>query len=111
MSMISPKDIQIIGDEVAILWNDGGEDYFPMERLRAASPSAENLGEADLFGNIRGGDPRKEFPGVRVADWDQVGNYAIRFKFTDGHNTGLYTYRYLRALADRMKQQAAQPER
>jgi DUF971 family protein len=104
--MLIPKDIQLVGEEVAILWSDGSEDYLSMERLRAASPSAENLGEADLFGNVRGGDPRKSFPGVRVDDWDRVGNYAIRFTFNDGHNTGLYTYRYLKVLAERVRAEA-----
>jgi DUF971 family protein len=35
---------------------------------------------------------------VRVTGWEQIGNYAIRFKFSDGHGTGLYTYDYLRTL-------------
>lgn len=105
--MVTPKDIQVVGDEVAVLWSDGHEDYFKMERLRRASPSAENLGEADLFGNVRGGDSRKEFPGVRVEDWDFVGNYAVRFIFNDGHSTGLYTYRYLRALGEQDREAAS----
>lgn len=100
--MNTPSDIQLIGNLVAVRWSDGREDFFDMEQLRAASPSAENLGEADLFGNVRGGDPRKHFPGVEVTGWDFVGNYAIRFFFSDGHNTGLYTYRYLKVLADKL---------
>lgn len=104
-SIHRPKDIQLIGDTVAVLWSDGREDYLPMERLRAASPSAENMGEADLFGRVRGGDPRKQFPGVEVRDFEYVGAYAVRFIFSDGHNTGLYTFRYLRTLSDHWKQQ------
>ena len=106
VSMETPVDVQLIGDEVAIRWNDDREDYFKMERLRAASPSAETLGEADLFGNVKGGDPRSSFPGVRVDDWEYVGSYAIRFHFTDGHNTGLYSFRYLRVLGDHLKSTA-----
>ena len=37
--------------------------------------------------------------GVRVTSANLVGNYAIRFDFSDGHNTGLYSYDYLRKLA------------
>ncbi|HEY5078261.1 MAG TPA: gamma-butyrobetaine hydroxylase-like domain-containing protein [Opitutaceae bacterium] len=33
-----------------------------------------------------------------MLSWEQVGNYAIRFDFSDGHRTGLYTYDYLRKL-------------
>jgi DUF971 family protein len=54
----TPVDVQSVGDTLAVHWSDGREDYFESELLRAVSPSAENLGEADFFGNIRGGDAR-----------------------------------------------------
>lgn len=95
---LEPKDIQLIGTEVAILWNDGKESYFPMEFLRAHSPNAENRGEPDIFGRIHGADPRKEFSGVTVTGWDYVGGYACRFEFSDGHRSGIYSYRFLRDL-------------
>lgn len=100
-----PKDIQVIGNEVAILWPDGREDYFNMEALRANSPSAENIGERDILGQVHGGDDRKEFPGVTVVDWDYVGGYAVRFEFSDGHNTGIYSYQFLQDLSDSLKQE------
>ncbi len=93
-----PKQIDLIGTEVAILWEDGGEDFFPMELLRAASPSAENMGETDIFGKVHGGSSQTEYPGVTVTGWEPVGNYAIRLRFSDGHNTGLYSYDYLARL-------------
>jgi DUF971 family protein len=96
--MIAPAAIQIIGDEVAIRWSDGTESYYAAERLRAASPSAETQGERDVFGTQYGGDGPRRFPGVRVLGWEQVGNYALRFGFSDGHRTGLYSYDYLRNL-------------
>lgn len=98
--MHAPVDIQIIGEEVAIRWDDGLESYLGFERLRAASPSASNQGERDIFGNQYGGGGPRKFPGVKVVGWDRVGNYAIRFDFSDGHNSGLYSYDYLRALAN-----------
>ena len=97
--MQTPANIQLIGHEVAIIWSDGTETYFPMEKLRAASPSAENVGERDILGNRYGGDGPKQFPGVTVTGWEQVGNYALRFDFSDGHRTGLYSYAYLLDLA------------
>ena len=78
---------------------DDTEDYFPMERLRAYSPSAENMGEQDLLGNTYGGDSRKSFPGVRVDGWTQVGGYAVAFTFSDGHRTGIYSYAYLKEIS------------
>ena len=99
--MHAPRDLQLIGQEVAIVWDDGLESYLTFERLRAASPSASNQGEQDVLGNRYGGDGPKSFPGVRVLGWEKVGNYAIRFEFSDGHASGLYSYDYLRTLASK----------
>ena len=98
--MHAPTNVQLIGEEVAIVWDDGAESYFTFEKLRAASPSAETAGERDIFGRQYGGNGPKKFAGVRVVGWRQVGNYALRFDFSDGHNTGLYAYDYLRKLAE-----------
>lgn len=97
--MTTPERIELIGTEIAILWSDGKEQYVQAEALRAASPSAENTGERDLLGRRMGGTDQKNYPGVNVRGWRQVGGYAIQFDFTDGHNTGLYTFDYLRGLS------------
>ncbi|HCN29010.1 MAG TPA: hypothetical protein DIT64_09685 [Verrucomicrobiales bacterium] len=94
--MTAPEKIEVIGKEVAIRWRDGAEDYITCERLRVASPSAENTGERDLTGRVFGGTNQKSFSGVGVRSWRIVGGYAIQFEFTDGHNTGLYSFDYLR---------------
>ncbi len=99
--MNAPVNIQLIGTEIAIAWSDGAETYHQAENLRAASPSASNQGERDIFGQRYGGDGPKNFAGVTVTGWEKVGNYAIRFDFSDGHNTGLYSYDYLRTLAEK----------
>jgi len=97
--MIAPANIQLVGDEVAIAWSDGTEAFFTGEKLRAASPSAETQGERDVFGQKYGGQGPRNFAGVRVLGWERIGNYALRFDFSDGHRTGLYTFDYLRKLA------------
>ncbi len=99
--MTGIEDIQIIGDEVAIRWRDATESYLKMDRLRALSPSAETAGERDLLGQeIGGSDKGRDFSGVTVVGWSRVGNYAIQFRFSDGHNTGIYAYDYLREIAE-----------
>ena len=98
--MLKPRDIQLIGTEVAIIWEDGSESFIPMTFLRERSPSAANRGERDIFGTLYGGDGPKKFPDVTVTAWHQVGGYAIRFDFSDRHNTGIYSFKYLRELAD-----------
>jgi DUF971 family protein len=97
--MHAPVNVQLIGSEVAIVWDDGVESYFAADQLRAASPSAETQGERDIFGQKYGGDGPRNFAGVQVLGWEQVGTYALRFDFSDGHRTGLYSYDYLRKLA------------
>lgn len=93
------KDIQFIGTEVAIKWDDDSEGFIAMDRLRALSPSAETQGERDLLGNAITGDEKgKDFSGVTVTGWVPVGGYAIQFTFSDGHRTGLYTFEYLREI-------------
>jgi len=94
-----PEDVQVIGAEVAIRWSDGRETYFPADRLRAMSPSAETQGERDILGQQHGGHPPRDFTGVTVTGWQRIGNYALRFDFSDGHRTGLYSYDYLQQLA------------
>jgi DUF971 family protein len=93
-----PTNIQIVGSEVAIAWDDGTESYLPASRLRAASPSAETRGERDIFGQKYGGTDKGDFADVLVLGWEQIGNYAIRFDFSDGHRTGLYNYDFLAGL-------------
>lgn len=94
--MESPVSIEMIGSELAIRWTDGKESYFNAHSLRKASPSAEVQGEKDIFGTQYGG-AKKEVPAdVAILSWEKVGNYALRFEFSDGHRTGLYSYDYLR---------------
>lgn len=99
MTQPAPTNVQIVGGEVAIAWSDGIETYFAGEALRAASPSAETQGERDVFGRQYGGAGPRQFSGVQVVGWERIGNYALRFDFSDGHRTGLYSYDYLRKLA------------
>jgi DUF971 family protein len=93
-----PVDIQIIGSEVAIRWDDAKESFITFATLRAASPSAQTRGERDIFGHQYGGQAPTSYVGVEVTGWDRIGNYAIRFEFSDGHRTGLYSYDLLREL-------------
>ncbi|PTY06576.1 hypothetical protein DB347_11080 [Opitutaceae bacterium EW11] len=95
---MTPQNVQIIGNEVAIVWSDGTESYLAAEKLRAASPSAETQGERDIFGQKYGGSEKTDYSGVTVLGWEQIGNYALRFDFSDGHRTGLYSYELLREI-------------
>ena len=98
---IFPEDIQIIGQEVAIRWSDESENFYSIPRLRELSPSAENTGETDLFGKRFGGvRGPQDYSGVTIKSWQIVGGYAVAFAFSDGHRTGLYTFQYLKEIAN-----------
>jgi DUF971 family protein len=96
-----PLDIQQIGNELAFKWDDGTESFVALEKLRRACPCAGCQGETDIMGNVyRGPDkPLKpeSFLLVRLA---QVGGYAVQPHWGDGHSTGLYSFDYLRRVAD-----------
>ena len=97
--MVTPADIQSIGNELAIRWSDGTEDYYLMHRLRALSPSAETTGERDLLGKKFGGEENRDYSGVTVKAWQIVGGYALALAFSDGHKTGIYSWQYLKDIA------------
>lgn len=97
--MVRITEIQFIGNELALKWEDGAESFIPTDRLRALSPSAVTQGERDLLGrSITGDEKGRDFSGVTVTGWNPVGGYAIQFTFSDGHNTGLYSFDYLREI-------------
>ncbi len=96
-----PLDVQVIGSELAIRWEDGSEQFIRLELLRNHCPCASCAGEQDIFGNVARGPRQPPSPGrttiVRIAP---VGGYAIQPIWGDGHSTGLYSFDYLRRLAD-----------
>ena len=96
---VRPEQLDLIGGEVAIRWSDGSEDFFPMQFLRRHSPSAENRGETDIMGQRHGGTDQTDFSGVKVVSWEPVGGYAVRFQFSDGHNTGLFSFDFLKQIS------------
>ena len=90
--------MQLIGSELAIAWEDGEESYIESPKLRANSPSASVSEEKDIFGTQYGGEAGKNHSQVEIESWIPVGSYAFRFHFSDGHNTGIYSYDLLRTL-------------
>jgi len=95
-----PVHLQPIGLELAIKWDDGSESFIPLEKMRRSCPCAGCHGETDILGNVYKNPPTpltpKAFEIVRLA---QVGGYAVQPVWGDNHNTGIYSYDYLRRLA------------
>ena len=79
-----------------ITFDDGKSFSLPAELLRVESPSAEVMGH--------GPGQKTIVPGRRHVGIMEVrpeGNYAIRLIFDDLHETGIYSWRYLRELGER----------
>ena len=73
-----------------LVFDDGRQFSLPVEYLRVFSPSAE----------VRGHGPGQEVlqegkREVNINAIDPVGVYAVKFVFSDGHNTGIYSWDYL----------------
>jgi DUF971 family protein len=95
---LEPSNIQQIGDELAVVWNDGTESYLSLETLRRACPCAACGGEPDVLGNISRPLVSYNEKSFQLAGFDLVGGYALQPRWADGHNTGIYSFTYLRRL-------------
>jgi len=97
---VQPVDIQQIGNELAIKWDDGGENFIPLEKLRRGCPCAGCKGETDILGNVYKNPEKvltpKAFELVRIVG---VGGYAVQPVWADGHSTGIYSFDYLKRVA------------
>jgi DUF971 family protein len=87
-----PVEIRLKKEErrLEVDFEDGASFSLPAELLRVESPSAEVQGHAPSQKTIVAG---KRHVGIRSVE--PVGNYALRILFDDGHDTGLFSWRYL----------------
>ena len=79
--------VQENGGVFKVTFDDGMVGAITADRLRDASPSADKSRAPAPQGRLA------------IVDVEQVGNYAVRISFNDGHSTGIYTWRLLRSLA------------
>lgn len=101
-----PTAIELIGETgMEIAWADGHRGRFTADRLRAECPCAscrqESTGRGEVAITI--GAPLPVLPkrargGMSLRSVEPVGYYAVRITFSDGHDTGLFSFDYLRAL-------------
>lgn len=97
---LHPTNVQLIGDEFAVVWSDGVESYIPLELLRRACPCASCGGEPDVMGNLVRPHVSYNADSFDLVGWSSVGGYALQPRWKDGHGTGIYSYKYLRRLAE-----------
>jgi DUF971 family protein len=75
-------------------WSDGARSVYPNDLLRGYCPCARCQGHGGHIGFVPGGNSE-------LRDIEPVGNYALKLVWGDGHDTGIYTFRYLRELTGR----------
>ena len=96
-----PLDIQPIGQELAIKWEDGSESFVPLEKLRRHCPCAGCKGEMDIMGNLYKNPDRPLSPlAFQLRNLTRVGTYAIQPTWADGHASGIFSFDYLRKIAE-----------
>jgi len=95
---ISPANIQVIGDQLAVKWNDGSETFLPLEYLRKACPCAGCGGEPDVLGRVVRPKVTHTPASYRLKSYQIIGSYAWQPVWEDGHSTGLYSFTFLKQL-------------
>lgn len=95
MSMPSAINLHRKSRMLELNYTDGARFELSCELLRVYSPSAEVRGHGPGQEVLQSG--KKE---VAITDIKAVGNYALQLIFDDGHDTGIYSWEYLRELAD-----------
>ncbi|PWT83791.1 MAG: hypothetical protein C5B58_05920 [Acidobacteria bacterium] len=97
---LEPTNIQQIGDELAISWKDGGESFLRLETLRRVCPCAACGGEPDVLGHVSRPHVTYTEQSFQLVGFELVGGYAVQPRWADGHNTGIYSFTYLRRLGE-----------
>lgn len=98
---IHPEHLDLKRDEaLTIRWSDGRVSVYPVALLRRLSPSADAQQTREALRD----NPLTVLPSsgasgpLRAERIEPVGRYAVRIVFSDGHDTGIYTWAYLREI-------------
>jgi DUF971 family protein len=97
---IKPTDLILhrASHVLEVAFDDGSRYRLPCEYLRVESPSAEVQGHRP--------EQRVWLPGkrdVNIQTIEPVGNYAVVLRFNDGHDTGIYTWSFLKELGEQQE--------
>lgn len=106
--MTNPSEIRKLPDSsISILWSDGQSSIIAAERLRKACPCAQCLHAKGDNSHEKPLTAKKSMLKVVTSSITEetklikiwpIGNYAIGLEWADGHNTGIYSFNYLREI-------------
>ncbi|MFN3238315.1 MAG: gamma-butyrobetaine hydroxylase-like domain-containing protein [Pseudomonadales bacterium] len=96
-----PTDVKLrqVSGILELYYEDGMQFNLPAEYLRVYSPSAEVQGHSKEQAVLQHGKKM-----VKIADLIPQGHYALRIVFSDGHDSGIYSWEYLHDLGARQDQ-------
>jgi DUF971 family protein len=77
-----------------IVWSDDATTIYALEYLRGWCPCAHCQGHFAKEMRFH------EVPGVTLENVDPVGSYALKLRWSGGHDTGIYAFDYLRKIFD-----------
>ena len=92
---------EIVNDLLLLQWSDGSEHALPIAQLRDNCPCASCAGEKDVFGNTYAGISQKTDKNIKITKYSLIGNYGVRFFFSDNHSDGIYTFDFLKKLDEK----------
>ncbi len=96
--MIEPLEIIEESDsEVSIIWSDEAETKYNAAELRRNCPCASCVNEWTGEKILRDESVSDDLSFTHTSI---VGRYALNFHFSDGHDTGIFTFKFLRAMAE-----------
>jgi DUF971 family protein len=90
----------VIGNELALSFADGFEAYLELQLLRRSCPCAGCQGEPDALGRVLRPTVAYGRHAFELTRFEGVGGYAIQLFWADGHSSGIYSYDYLKKLAE-----------
>jgi DUF971 family protein len=95
---VEPREIAQEGAHgLRVTWGDGRVCRYGAAALRRVCPCAQCVNE---YTGERMLDPRAIPEALTVESLDLVGRYALNFRWSDGHQTGIYSFRLLRGLCE-----------
>jgi prepilin-type processing-associated H-X9-DG protein len=100
-SMPTPTKLHLKRDQhLTITWDDGTTQSIPVRTLRKACPCAKCKELKQQLAKTRLTVlPTTTDAPLAVAEAKLVGNYALNVTWADGHNSGIYSFEYLKSLA------------
>ena len=98
-----PAKLDLKRDEkLEILWKDGRRSVYKVDYLRSMCPCAtcnqQRLGQEQSKSLLKILPGNYDKP-LTVVNAELVGNYAIKIDWSDSHNTGIYSFEYLRSIS------------